>query len=999
MFSNIFIIFVTLFIKGGFIMRQQFLRKLTLATLSITLIANTLNFRSFVSAEETNKPAEKMIRQVEKMPSLPESFKILDWKTLAKNYDSFIFDFQKEGQYLPTIWLDKTHHNMNKDSFGLYSYIGKNSQGSDGSQEAINAMAAVLSATLVGIDKSNQNNHDYVEMLQTYYNKENKENVILNNPKTVSGQSFWYEIFPHILFYQLAYYYPNVNNMEAIMKDTADRWYDAVMSLGGMDKDVDFNYTAFDFKNMQPMNNEKWIEPDAAAGVALIQYYAYKKFGDKKYLEATKLCMDFLEEREDNPNYEILSSYMPYIAARLNHEEGTNYNIDKMINWLFDSDSSVRNGWGIINEKWGDYDVHGLVGSTTDGGGGYAFAMNTFNTAGALTPLVRYDKRYAKAIGKWMLNLTNNSRLFYKNELPKDLQSGTDWKEDSEGVIPYEGIRKAFNDKTPYAGGDPTVYGWGATDFSLYSGSHAGILASIIGKTNVEKILQIDLLKTDYFIDKAYPTYLYYNPYKESKDVKIALPGNETVDIYDTVSETYVLKNVKGEVSFKMAEDSASVIVIVPTGTKINNHNNQLKAGDIVIGYNDASINIGKLQYKDIVKDNLPLDLDISLHKDDKIKELTLSVGNKKVYSGKDLIQSFDLDTTKYSNGFHTLKASLTTEKGLQDKSEVTIFIKNPNSSMVYTADSKKISSWQPIPGMPASVELKDNKALIKEVNENGNWGGVSSETFELDLSRKPMLMVEADSAMANWTIQLHIEGEQWGFYIKPDGGEVGSLTLDMAEKLKRLNADANYTGKQKVELWILAAGKEGAEVNINNINIFYQDEDPMTYDYWSKGFNPLEISKWKSTPSMLGKTYMKDGKAQILKESVGASGGISSPLLEIDFSKNPNINIKVDKLSDNWSLMLYVQGEKQGYYLQKPIDKSGSFNINILKELKKNNPEVKLNKIEKAQFWILAEGPQKATLNIDSIKLSYSKNLIPKFIAAVAISLLSIFYIFKFKK
>ena len=58
----------------------------------------------------------------------------------------------------------------------------------------------------------------------------------------------------------------------------------------------------------------------------------------------------------------------------------------------------------------------GLVGSTTDGEG-YAFAMNTFQWAGALTPVARYDTRYAHDIGKWMLNLANAARLFYPGSL------------------------------------------------------------------------------------------------------------------------------------------------------------------------------------------------------------------------------------------------------------------------------------------------------------------------------------------------------------------------------------------------------------------------------------------------------------------------------------------------------------------------------------------------------------------------------------------------------
>ena len=53
----------------------------------------------------------------------------------------------------------------------------------------------------------------------------------------------------------------------------------------------------------------------------------------------------------------------------------------------------------------------------------------------------------------------------------------------------------------------------------LYGSSHVGILGGIVRPTNVDGILQLDLLKTDYFHADAYPTYLYYNPHAAEKSV------------------------------------------------------------------------------------------------------------------------------------------------------------------------------------------------------------------------------------------------------------------------------------------------------------------------------------------------------------------------------------------------------------------------------------------------------------------------------------------------
>ena len=38
---------------------------------------------------------------------------------------------------------------------------------------------------------------------------------------------------------------------------------------------------------------------------------------------------------------------------------------------------------------------------------------------------------------------------------------------------------------------------------------------------NIEKILKLDVLKTDYYGDLSYPSYLYYNPYDTTYSVEI----------------------------------------------------------------------------------------------------------------------------------------------------------------------------------------------------------------------------------------------------------------------------------------------------------------------------------------------------------------------------------------------------------------------------------------------------------------------------------------------
>src|ERR1035437_3055617 len=96
-------------------------------------------------------------------------------------------------------------------------------------------------------------------------------------------------------------------------------------------------------------------------------------------------------------------------------------------------------------------------------------------------------------------------------------------------------MRQTQNSKSPFATGDAISGGWGLTTLALYGASHVGIFGGIIDTTNVEAILKLDMLKTDYYHDSAYPTYLIYNPYTFIQIVNLNV-GSGQHDIYDAVS-------------------------------------------------------------------------------------------------------------------------------------------------------------------------------------------------------------------------------------------------------------------------------------------------------------------------------------------------------------------------------------------------------------------------------------------------------------------------------
>lgn len=526
------------------------------------------------------------INRIEQMPNLPSPYEMRDWKKVTAGYDSLVFDIHRTGLYLPLIWINNSTINYPAhNSFGLHTVVGTKSPSS---AETINLIPATIGASLTGIDKSNQNRNNWVLMCEEYFNKANDANVYLNHPTGSNWDDWWYDVMPNIFFYQLYDQYPATGDFPNQFTKVADRWLDAVKSMGGSTtpwKTPYMNYRAFDLMTMKPLSSGV-VEPEAAGALAWIFYNAYMETKNEKYRIGAEWCLEFLNSLTTNPSYELQLPFSVYAATRMNAELGTKYDISKMMNWCFDV-GPLRQ-WGAILGRWGGYDVNGLIGEV-NGSNDYAFLMNTFEQVGALVPLVRYDDRFARAIGKWVLNAANSSRLFYTNYLLNQNQDSEEWAHqyDPNSYIGHEALRQNQYAISPYATGDAVSGGWGMTNLALYGSSHVGIFGGIIDTTNILMILKLDLLKTDYFHKVAFPTFLYYNPYLTEKSILINV-GNEAHDIYDAVSNTVIKSAVIGETSIIIPADAAVIAVIIPSGSTFAYDNEKALVNNVVIDFHSG---------------------------------------------------------------------------------------------------------------------------------------------------------------------------------------------------------------------------------------------------------------------------------------------------------------------------------------------------------------------------------------------------------------------------
>lgn len=543
---------------------------------------------------------QKKIARVEQMPNIPAHLEIIDYKKLALDFDKTVFDFNAKGKFWPLVWMDDSRKNYPQIVVGLYTAMGDVRQGTNNKgmfHEALATMGATLGASLVGIDKSKQQNLNYVSMLKNYFNKDTGWDIMMNNtcPEVALlgggyGRDWWYDVYPNLLFYAVYDQYPNEPGFDEIAKSIAEKFLKADSILNG-----NYDYSYFDYGKMKPMKNNICAQPDAAAGHAWVLYAAYKKFGDPRYLKGAKSALTALQSQAINPTYELLMPFGAYLSARINAEEGTQFDTDKMLGWTFDGTAICREGWGVLVGNWNGMDISGTVGSTVDHGG-YGFLMNTYDMAWPMVPMVRYNQSYATAIGKWMLNAANASRYFYPQYMPDEHETIPQLASAGKGVIAYEGIIKKSNYNkysyvpAPVAQGDGPLWVPGKnpeeSQLSVYGSGHVGIFGSIIRPTNIKGVLQLNLLATDFFHDKAYPSFLYYNPYTKSKTVSIKIGKAKKVNLYNTVSGSFVAKNVSASANIKITGLNSAVIIIVPSNGKISYSGSKMLVDGIVVDYN-----------------------------------------------------------------------------------------------------------------------------------------------------------------------------------------------------------------------------------------------------------------------------------------------------------------------------------------------------------------------------------------------------------------------------
>lgn len=935
------------------------LKQLCLYGLSLICLMMTVATGSHtVRAEETkSETIYKYIQATQDIPYLPANYQYTDWREKAIKFNELLFNMKDYN----LMFQELQSKNTGRESMGIVTYTDE--ERSSEYAQALTLIGALLSAEKLNKDSIGEDElNKIVQFVESYYNIENGEGTILNYQNVDSTElSFWQQIYPAIAYFMLMDRYEATVDSDALLRNIADTWYEVVMDLGGSDGIVDFNYTGYDFKNKVPFDNGQWTEPDAAAGVALLQYYAFEKFEDRKYIKAAALCMNYMNEFQRNPGYELLYLYLPYLSARLNSVEAYHFNTAKYMEFFF-TESDYRHEYGTFKGDFGT----GLIGDRTQYGG-TPYSFQSIIGATALAPMLKYDQRYAVEVGRYLLQVTQNLNLFYEMDDPV-----------YGNLIPVEKIEK--NRETS------------EQRLSVLSGTYLGLLAAMIEPTNIEGILKVDLNTNEYYVDKdeQRPLFLMFNPYEEEQTVQYKVKTEGTVDLYDLVSHSFIEENVKGETEVKIKSTDAVIVLEIPVDAGDNQYKIDRKVERSITANVPASVNIVGISEYEPISDNYPIDLEIKSTDDVAVSNIAIYVDGRPVFQNVTYTKPYVVEVDKLNNGYHLLEAEITASTGVKDYSYARIFIQKDENPYLMNAHAHDISKWGSY--KDGSVQLRDE---YKEVLISGSAdSGVISEPFEIDFSQVPMLDIQVDQFTGPWSLVVKDVKSNQDFYLLKDSTESGHIIMNVNYALHKLNPGVfHLLGKHEVQFAIVV-GEAGKEVTVNSARIFNQGLQPLEEKEWRSSFTTQKITHWQSRLNSLGKINYYKGTTNVLNLNPNGSGGMQTGYFSIDLSKKPKFRINVKEVDQLWSLLVYVEGSDRGYYLQYPTDKTGTFTYDINQALEKALPKQALDSKLNLQFWIISNGEYGSEVKLDYLRAEYSKNWI-ELIAIGAIAVLSVTAIF----
>lgn len=769
-------------------------------------------FAYFATTTLADEVDQQSIPYMADWPKLPTPFHVRNWQDVARHVTLLSLDAAAEYPYFPVTAYFQQESPLSGGAqgqqFGMQTYL-RSTPAKPAYGEAVAQLSTIVTASLTdGIDPRSLYGMDFVQMAMAYFSRtpDGRGFVSNNTPVDDCPGSYWYTLYPTCLYFHLAALHPEDAELQAHMREVADTWLEAVQEIPTWDAQ---GYSLKE-RTLVPGNH---TEPEGILGAAYVMLMAGERFDDARYLQAAISLMEQAAERTQNPYYEILGSYAPYVAARLNAQHDAALPLSRMLDWVFnDGSDAARPGWGVISARWGDYDAYGLSGSLTDTQG-YAFSMNTFVTAGMLAPVARYAPQYSRALGQYLTAVAANSKMFFADGLPAELQDDSAYTAQTGlTCLVYEGVRN-LGKTTPFATGDAKGFAPGVegTNFSFYSSGPIGLFSAIVGQTSVPEILMFDLLKTDFEHTPAYPTYLLYNPLNTAQEVYIPLPDAALHDVYDAVTGEYLAKNVSGSVIFTMQPDTAVQAVILPAGAKLTESQGSVTCDGIVVRYSPAWIDLPGTEEYALLRAGDMLDLEAYLPAGDRIVSCKAELNSQEIAAGLDALR-----IPEDASGRAALNITVETEAGLRLGLSRSIQVLPAGLEAHLQLTGKAFKSV---------FQRTDNCRVYQEENSVRLKVTKGSSSFQLPMMRlradqSACVTVKVAEASAAWGIRLYLNSTGETITVLPDWQRTGEYLVPLDSILR----DKNLEQANVKVVFTIASGGTG-EVMLEELTVYMQPQ------------------------------------------------------------------------------------------------------------------------------------------------------------------------------
>lgn len=219
-----------------------------------------LLYASLSGARASVKRAQIGLARVDGFAARPDPFVLMDWKDRAARLDRFLgsavarecgFVWRTTANPTPLLPSGTT-------TMAISSYANA-TQFKPGSSEGLPVIGAVLGAAVARVGA-----HGNVTRAEDATLKYvSPVGIFRDFPNAATGGSFWYDVAPSIFAASLSDLYPESRALRNMTRYSISKWVSAAETMR-----YNFTHTAFSFKTGQPVNNGKWLEADAAAGIS-----------------------------------------------------------------------------------------------------------------------------------------------------------------------------------------------------------------------------------------------------------------------------------------------------------------------------------------------------------------------------------------------------------------------------------------------------------------------------------------------------------------------------------------------------------------------------------------------------------------------------------------------------------------------------------------------------------------------------------------------------------